>query len=228
VGAGLAVVAVAAAIVGRRRAGADAARFVLLLPAVASALWISADLVSVGTLESWNRVPVLLLGMVAVVIAASRGFGRVVVASVAILAVGRVPLAIVRGAVPASSYAPYRWQAGAWLRDHLDADARVGSWNAGTIGYASDRPVVNLDGLVNDRAYFDQVVRGNALAAYLDRENIAWIADQACGVDPTPEPYLARTGSQALLRRFELVASFHDRATPDGCPGVAIWRLTPE
>jgi hypothetical protein len=36
-----------------------------------------------------------------------------------------------------------------WVRSNLPADAVVGSWNAGTIGYLSGRRVVNLDGVVN-------------------------------------------------------------------------------
>jgi hypothetical protein len=224
-GAGFAAVAAGAAVVCVRRAGADAAKAALILPAVGASLWISADLLSVGRLEPWNRVPVLLLGTVGVAALASLWRGTAVAAAVALLAVARVPLGIARGPVPASSYGPYRWEAGLWLRDHVGEDARIGSWNAGTIGYASDRKVVNLDGLVNDRTYFEEVIRGKDLAGYLKREGISWIADQSCGVNPTPEPYLARTGSVALARRTELVASFYDRAAPDGCPGVAIWRL---
>ncbi len=222
----LAFAAVAAALVGMRRAKVgDVGRSALLVPGVAAALWIAADLLSVETLEPWNRISVLLLCMVGVVVIASRGRGRVVVATLALLAVARLSVGIARGAKPSSSYAPYRWAAGIWLRVHLEADARIGSWNAGTIGYASDRQVVNLDGLVNDRAYLTEVLRGHDLTGYLEREGISWIADQACGVDPTLEPYLARTGSQALSRRTELVVSFYDHAARDGCPGVAIWRL---
>jgi len=221
----LAFVAAAAALVAMRRAGTDVVRAALALLGVAAALWIAADLLSVGTLEPWNRIPVLLLCVVGVVALASRGRGKIVAVAVALLTVARLSVGIAREAVPTGSYAPYRWAAGVWLRDHLEADARIGSWNAGTIGYASDRQVVNLDGLVNDRTYLAEVLRGHDLEGYLERERISWIAEQACGVDPTLEPYLRRTGSQALSRRAELVASFYDHAAPDGCPGVAIWRL---
>ncbi len=224
-GVAVVTVAVVALVVAVRRAGAETARSALVLPAVGAFLWIAADLVAVGRLEPWNRVPVLLLGAVGAAALASLRRGRAVVAVVVLVAVARVPLGIARAARPTSSYAPYRWEAGVWLRDHVGEDARIGSWNAGTIGYASDRHVVNLDGLVNDRTYFDEVIRGKDLAGYLEREGISWIADQSCGVDPTLAPYLARTGSLALATRTEWVASFYDRGAPDGCPGVAIWRL---
>jgi hypothetical protein len=225
IGVALAVAAVGAAILAARRGVSGPIAPALLLPTVAGLLWIAADLITMGSLESWNRVPVLLLVMAAVVAVGARGYGGIAVALVAVAALCRVPLALSRGPIPASSYAPYRWEAGLWLRDHVDAEARIGSWNAGTIAYASDRRVVNLDGLVNDRAYFDEVIRGQALAEYLDRERISWLVDQSCGVDPTPEPYLVRTGSQAIARRTELVASFYDRNDRGGCPGVAVWRL---
>jgi hypothetical protein len=224
-GFGFAVFATVAIVIGVRRARASAASSVFILPAAGASLWISADLLAVGGLEPWNRIPVLLLFSVATAALASLWRGRSVVVVVILVGLARLPFAIARGPVPASSYGPYRWEAGVWLRDHLGADARIGSWNAGTIAYASDRKVVNLDGLVNDRAYFDEVLRGKGLEDYLRRERISWLADQSCGVDPTLGPYLARTGSLALARRTEWVASFYDRSNPDGCPGVAIWRL---
>jgi hypothetical protein len=36
-----------------------------------------------------------------------------------------------------------------WVRDNMPADTVIASWDAGVIGYFSDRPVVNLDGVVN-------------------------------------------------------------------------------
>jgi len=89
------------------------------------------------------------------------------------------------------------------------------------IGYFSHRHVVNLDGFVNDRAYLDTVVRGQRLGQYLSRERIVWLADQACGADPSPRPYLARGGAADLAAQFALEATFQG---PGGCPGTAVWR----
>jgi hypothetical protein len=225
VGGFVAVVAACAVVAAFRRPKTDTVTPALVLPGAAAALWIAADLVSVGKLEPWNRVPVLLVAIVGTVAVSTRWRAGPVLAAVALFALVRVPVRIVRDAATGAPYAPYRWEAGVWLRDHLDPEARVGSWNGGTLGYVSDRHVVNLDGLVNDRAYLDEVIRGRDLAGYLRRERISFIADQACGLSPTLQPYLVRTGSTAVSERAELVASFYDRAAPDGCPGVAIWRL---
>lgn len=42
-----------------------------------------------------------------------------------------------------------------WARANLAADAVVGVWNAGTMGYLSERRVVNLDGVVNSWEFFE-------------------------------------------------------------------------
>jgi hypothetical protein len=42
-----------------------------------------------------------------------------------------------------------------WARAHLPAGAVIGAWNAGTIGYLSERRVVNLDGVVNSWDFFE-------------------------------------------------------------------------
>ena len=36
-----------------------------------------------------------------------------------------------------------------WVRDNTPANVIIASWDAGIVGYFSDRPVVNLDGVVN-------------------------------------------------------------------------------
>lgn len=53
-------------------------------------------------------------------------------------------------------------RAGTVLDRMLPEDAIVGSWDAGTVGYFAERPVVNLDGLVNSYAY----LRGPLAAGY--------------------------------------------------------------
>jgi hypothetical protein len=66
-------------------------------------------------------------------------------------------------------------RAAAWARTHLPPDARVGTWNAGIIGYLSQRQVVNLDGLVNTRAYFEREQYDQC--AYWERTGIGYLVD---------------------------------------------------
>ncbi|MFN7977229.1 MAG: hypothetical protein U0P30_03780 [Vicinamibacterales bacterium] len=70
-----------------------------------------------------------------------------------------------------------RWRAMAWVTEHLPPGAPIGAWNAGQVAYFLDRPVVNLDGLVNDIHYVD-VLRGErTLQDYLQREGIHYLMD---------------------------------------------------
>jgi hypothetical protein len=63
----------------------------------------------------------------------------------------------------------------AWMREQLPADARVGAWNAGQLGYFSDRTIVNLDGLANDRNYLRYLVGGKPIREYLTAEHIDYL-----------------------------------------------------
>src|SRR5829696_4331117 len=47
------------------------------------------------------------------------------------------------------SWNEFSYDAAQWLRTHVPVDTRVGSWNAGVLGYFAAQPVVNLDGLIN-------------------------------------------------------------------------------
>jgi hypothetical protein len=141
-----------------------------------------------------------------------------------VLAVGRIPWTAQTLGGAGTTYATYRHQAALWLRSETPEGARVGSWNAGLLGFFPHRAVVNLDGLVNDRRYFEDVVVGRDLDGYLWREGITWLADQACGPDPSLRPYLGRTGSERLEPEFAVAAVFADEAAPDRCPGYVIWR----
>lgn len=56
-----------------------------------------------------------------------------------------------------------------WLRANTPASSILAAFNAGTIGYFSERTTVNLDGLVNDRTLLEYNYQRRDLTAYLDR-----------------------------------------------------------
>ncbi|RME27486.1 MAG: hypothetical protein D6798_04425, partial [Deltaproteobacteria bacterium] len=53
-----------------------------------------------------------------------------------------------------------------WADAHLPADAVIGSWDAGLVGWTSRHPVVNLDGVVASHAYL-AALRDGTTAEYL-------------------------------------------------------------
>lgn len=63
-----------------------------------------------------------------------------------------------------------------WLSENLPADATVGSWNAGVLGYYAKQRVVNLDGLINS---FDLLpyLREKRIADYIRKEGIQYLSD---------------------------------------------------
>jgi hypothetical protein len=91
------------------------------------------------------------------------------------------------------------YMAAGWARDHLDASARVGAWNAGAIAFLSGRQVVNLDGVVNT---FDYLERGQYdLCAYWQRTGITHLVDV----------FEAREGSAAMKGATLPVSAFYAR-----------------
>jgi hypothetical protein len=224
-GQGALLTAVVAAVVVRRRAVVPAVRAAgVAFPLAGSAIAYLVHKAVLHYTQPWDRAFAILA--TALVIAALVAGRPRAARSVAVLA---AVLVILRSGAetarlysnPQGNYVPHRLAAARWLREHADETARIGSWNAGMIGYFSHRHVVNLDGFVNDRDYLETVVRGRRLAEYLARERIAWLADQACGPSPSPRAYLARGGAADLAPQFALAATFQG---PRGCPGTAVWR----
>jgi hypothetical protein len=79
-----------------------------------------------------------------------------------------------------------------WARAHLPAGAVIGAWNAGTIGYLSERRVINLDGVVNSWHFFE--TEQVDLCRYWDKTGITHLLDvfegnQALSVVPMYSRY---------------------------------------
>ena len=114
---------------------------------------------------------------------------------------------------PADNLASTRYEVAKWIDANLEADAIVGSFNSGQLGFFSDRSVVNLDGLINNVSYFENVLRDpspDALSAYMDRIGIDYVVDYLLGRwrDPIEREFttirqfeLAEGGSVRIMKR---------------------------
>ena len=75
------------------------------------------------------------------------------------------------------------YQIASWLSTHTEPKARIGSWNSGILGYYSNRTVINLDGVVNNRlVYFLKQKKGfvydlDILSQYIQNEKIEYVTD---------------------------------------------------
>ena len=76
-----------------------------------------------------------------------------------------------------ANYALIRMDLGAQLSRELPEDAVIAAWNAGVLGYFMDRPVVNLDGLVNDKAFRDVLRQKAPLQDYLRETGVTHLID---------------------------------------------------
>jgi hypothetical protein len=88
----------------------------------------------------------------------------------------------------------------AWMNANLPADARVGSWNAGIVGFFGERPVINMDGLANDFDYLDHLRTGR-LEAYARREGITYLVEHDGSGRPPGERWLGLPVGRVLLVR---------------------------
>jgi hypothetical protein len=223
-------------LVGRaiKRSGAA---FVL----VSGLLIVAVDRVTVMYVEQWQNGVLFAMSAVlsaALLATAPRAAGAVAACAAAV-GLARTPLQLwhTRDAEGHPSY--YTVQAAGWLRANTAPSQRVGAWNGGgMLGYFSARPVVILDGLVNDARFLREVIGSGRLEEYLTRERIDLIGDAACSVDTSFEHVLTRNtrrrptlplspdAYQRLRSQFSLETSFFRTGAPDGCPGYSIWRRT--
>jgi len=86
------------------------------------------------------------------------------------------------------AYSPYRYTktpnkveddprvaAALWLNDNTPEDTIVGAGNAGIVAFYTDRPVTNLDGVVNVKAH--EAKLNNTLHQYIFESGITYLAD---------------------------------------------------
>jgi hypothetical protein len=71
-----------------------------------------------------------------------------------------------------------RYQAARWMAANLPPDAVCASWNAGQIGFFSERTVINLDGLINGVDYYNRVIRGGVSRLdYIYENDVNYLVD---------------------------------------------------
>jgi hypothetical protein len=73
-----------------------------------------------------------------------------------------------------------RYQVSKWMANNIPEDHVIASWNAGQFGFFSNHNVINLDGLINNKKYYDRVLKGNeSLSNYLREKKVRYIVDYA-------------------------------------------------
>ena len=104
----------------------------------------------------------------------------------------------------------YAWQtnmveAGRWLNKHTAEGDVVLSFNAGIIGYYSERPVINLDGVINNSAL--EALKSRNLAEYMCDSGAKWYADFEPVMLDEHRPFLGKDADRLVLEPVYTVSS---------------------
>jgi hypothetical protein len=121
--------------------------------------------------------------------------------------------------------AQVRLEAAAYLRSNTDPADRVAAFNAGVVGYFSERVVINLDGVVNPDAY--EALREHRLLDYLRAMDVTYVADRDAAwtfLRPyiRPDDWSESLWGEDPNRAFVTVAEFGGRPI---IGQMRIWRL---
>ena len=77
----------------------------------------------------------------------------------------------------ARSFRKSRYDAALYLRESFPPETVLGAWWAGTIGYFSDRRVVNLDGVINSRYFLRHYLMTDTVERYVLHGPIEYLID---------------------------------------------------
>jgi hypothetical protein len=100
-------------------------------------------------------------------------------------------------------YHPLLLEMALWVRDNTPPETVVGSWNAGIMGYFSERTVVNVDGVVNDDAL--RAMQSRTLDEYIAGRNVAVLVDVPREIDRYLEAWGGPNAAASLGRRLHVV-----------------------
>jgi hypothetical protein len=71
-----------------------------------------------------------------------------------------------------------RYNTALWISENFLPDAIFASWNAGQLGFFSNRTFINLDGVINSVDYYKRVLHGPiSIVDYLNENNVAYLVD---------------------------------------------------
>jgi hypothetical protein len=112
-----------------------------------------------------------------------------------------------------------------WIEQKIPTGDSVGCWHAGVLGYFSHRRVINLDGLVNEAAFFEQVLVNRDMAGYLTNQGIQWIADFACDDDPLPPMFTYHRFNQGQCQFTPALGRQPSPTTDQTTCSMVVWSL---
>jgi hypothetical protein len=216
---------------GRRASRAWAAARLACVPLCAFSTLLLTHSLLRGTIKSWYLIPAAAVAAIffGILLAAldpsalfARARGRVAVALVALVMLS----GFAYNGYTAWGRGMYSWQsemllAAEWVRDNVEADAAVGSFNAGIIGYMSEREVVNLDGLVNNSVV--PYIKERRLWDYIEKRDIDYLVDSDYSILKDYRDFYGRDWDAG--ERIVWVATIDDPAVSWAGANVGAYRV---
>ena len=122
--------------------------------------------------------------------------------------------------------------AGEWIAANLPPDAVLASWDAGVVGYFSERRVINLDGVVNSLEWHEAGLRGET-ASILREHDLGWIVNHgtdSSGRDLAIDAFIRSQFGEAALDGSSIESSwpFVFSGIATGSAGTAAPGSTPQ
>ena len=90
--------------------------------------------------------------------------------------------------LPEPPYGNGNYRIAKWIDDQLPEDAIIASYNAGIIGYFSNRPTINLDGLINNRELIPYLFGPKNMTDYIETVCPDYVVDYIhLDIDPSKD-----------------------------------------
>lgn len=122
----------------------------------------------------------------------------------------------------------FPWQkeqlmAAQWVKENVDSDDWVGSFNAGIIGYMSERKVINLDGLANNSVV--PYLKKKRLWDYVEKRDIGYLVDSDYSIQKDYRDFYGPDwrASERILR----IATIDDPSVSWAGANVGVYRVIP-
>lgn len=132
----------------------------------------------------WAATLALLADRLVAVVARGRlsALARAAPAFLLVCAIGLTSWLVAERRQMEPNFYALRARVGLWMSENLPSDAVLAAWDAGQLGYFSEQPLINLDGLANSFDYFREVLDGPVpLEDYLVAEGVDYIIDRSDG-----------------------------------------------
>ena len=99
-----------------------------------------------------------------------------------------------------------------WIKDNVPSDATIGVWDAGFMGYFSQRKVINLDGLINGVELYNYRKGGRGVYTYILDKKIGYLQNRFYG-PPHPLNSILAPGLELLHQTARINVTKNGKST---------------